>query len=74
MWLGAQPKTKANKNSEWKWLTGEPIPNEAPFKWTSVTYKTYGPGALLLGIKSSTGFDATTETSSYQYLCEVDEV
>merc|ERR1712087_1097203 len=30
VWLGARPKTKANKNSEWKWLTGEPIPNGPP--------------------------------------------
>jgi len=83
VYVGVQIKTKKNKNNEWKWLTGESIPNEDA--WIYEGYKTseYSsrPGALGLRIGESyyhiqQGFQHLTYTpydTNFAFICEIDE-
>jgi len=80
-YIGVQIKTEQNKN-EWKWLTGESIPNEDAFAWAFESQrkeKKSGPGALGLNIatKGHQGFQHLTlnpyVAPFFAFICEIDE-
>jgi len=81
VYIGVQIKTEQNEN-EWKWLTGESIPNEDAFAWAFESQrkeKKSGPGALGLNIatKGHQGFQHLTLTPyvapTFAFICEIDE-
>jgi len=77
VYIGVQLKTEQNKNSEWKWLTGESISSEDAFLWCNESNKKSGPGALALRLNSSKqGFVHSTTTphvTATEFICEIDE-
>jgi len=82
VYIGVQIKTEQNKNNEWKWLTGESIPNKDAFAWCYESQKKGVPGALGLRIKHETltsvgqGFLYLTSepyTAQFPFICEIDE-
>jgi len=79
VYVGVQIKTKKNKNNEWKWLTGESIPNEDAFAWCYESQKKAGPGALGLRIKPVPGVQqgfvyltARPYIATFEFICEID--
>jgi len=79
VYIGVQIKTEQNKNNEWKWLTGESIPNEDAFAWCYESQKKAGPGALGLRIKPVPGVQqgfvyltARPYIATFEFICEID--
>ena len=67
-WIGS--KKTGDANAEWKWLSGEPIPNDADFKWHNPTTDKTETGCLLLhpGVSGFCNHNACS--AELPYVCE----